>query len=62
MQKSLRACRNCKYLTEESICPNCNSKNLSNSWKGAVIIIDTNSEIARELKIEKAGIYAIYVE
>lgn len=62
MQKRVKACRNCRTLTEEKICPNCRSTNLSTTWKGVIIIINKDSELAKFLKIEKEGTYASYVE
>lgn len=54
-------CRNCRRFTPEKICPVCKSTNLSQSWKGLVIINDVNSEIAKKLNIKMPGRYALYV-
>lgn len=54
-------CRNCLRFTTEKICPVCKSTNLSQSWKGLVIINDPESEIAKALKIKLPGRYALYV-
>ncbi|MEM5772973.1 MAG: transcription elongation factor subunit Spt4 [Candidatus Aenigmatarchaeota archaeon] len=61
MAKRLQVCRNCRRFTTEKACPNCKSTNLSTSWKGMVIILDSNSEIAKALNISEAGKYALYV-
>jgi RNA polymerase subunit RPABC4/transcription elongation factor Spt4 len=61
MVKRLQVCRNCRRFTTEKVCPNCKSTNLSTSWKGMVIIIDVNSEVAKALNINEAGKYALYV-
>jgi DNA-directed RNA polymerase subunit E" len=61
MAKRLQACRNCRRFTLEKVCPVCKSTNLSTSWKGLVIINDTDSEIAKLLKIDEPGKYALYV-
>jgi RNA polymerase subunit RPABC4/transcription elongation factor Spt4 len=61
MAKRLQVCRNCRRFTTEKICPSCKSTNLSTSWKGIVIILDTNSEVAKALNINEAGKYALYV-
>jgi RNA polymerase subunit RPABC4/transcription elongation factor Spt4 len=61
MAKRIQVCRNCKTFTTEKVCPNCKSTNLSTSWKGLVIILNTNSEIAKRLNISKEGKYALYV-
>ncbi|MEM5811581.1 MAG: transcription elongation factor subunit Spt4 [Candidatus Aenigmatarchaeota archaeon] len=62
MLKSLKACRNCKFLTDEKKCPNCGSLSLSSMWKGVAIIINIESELAKKLNIQKPGKYAVYVE
>lgn len=57
----MQVCRNCKRFTNESVCPACKSSNMSSSWKGVVVIIDTNSEVAKALNITEPGKYALYV-
>lgn len=61
MPKKMQVCRNCRRFTRESQCPNCKSTNLSTSWKGLVIILDANSEIAKALNVSEPGKYALYV-
>lgn len=61
MAKKNQVCRNCKSFTNESICPVCKSTNLSASWKGVVVIIDTNGEIAKMINAKEPGKYALYV-
>ncbi len=62
MVKRTKVCRNCKRFTEEKTCPVCKSKDLSPSWKGMVIILNSeNSEMAKTLEINEKGKYAIYV-
>ena len=62
MPKILQACRNCRTLTYEKICPKCKSTNLTTSWKGlAIIIKPETSEIAKALDIYEEGEYAIFV-
>jgi RNA polymerase subunit RPABC4/transcription elongation factor Spt4 len=61
MARKLQACRNCRRFTTEKACPTCKSTNLSTSWKGLVVIIDTEGELAKELSINEAGRYALYV-
>lgn len=57
-----KACKNCQKLTEESVCPVCGSTELSNRWTGLVIIINTESEIAKKLEITVPGEYALKVQ
>lgn len=62
MARKMQVCRNCKRFTNESVCPVCKSTNMSSSWKGVVVIIDTESDVAKALKIVEPGKYALYVE
>jgi DNA-directed RNA polymerase subunit E" len=55
-----KACKNCKRIYEGDVCPNCDRKETSDSFKGKVEIINAEkSELARNLKIHKNGLYAI---
>ncbi|WP_455285251.1 transcription elongation factor subunit Spt4 [[Eubacterium] cellulosolvens] len=57
-----KACKNCRYVTNGSVCPNCKSTNLSDDWTGLAIIIDPErSEIAKKMKIKTPGRYAVRV-
>ncbi len=61
MSRKIQVCRNCRRFTTENVCPYCKSTNLSPSWKGMVLIIDVNSEIAKVMKVAEPGKYALYV-
>lgn len=55
-----KACKTCKLIYGGESCPNCGKKDTSDSFKGKVEIINSEkSEIAKQLKIDKNGIYAI---
>ena len=55
-----KACKNCNRIYEGDSCPNCDKKETSDNFKGKVEIINAErSEIAKHLKINKNGIYAI---
>jgi len=55
-----KACKNCKMIFEGSNCPNCDKKEVSDTFKGKVEIVNPErSEIAGQLKINKKGLYAI---
>ena len=57
-----KACKNCRYVSNGPICPNCKSTNLSDDWTGLVIIIDPGkSEIAKKMGIKSPGRYAVRV-
>lgn len=61
MARKTQVCRNCKRFTTFRECPVCKSTNLSTSWKGLVIIVNPESEIAKILNINEPGKYALYV-
>ncbi|MCC5994344.1 MAG: DNA-directed RNA polymerase, subunit E'' [Candidatus Aenigmarchaeota archaeon] len=59
--KKLQACRKCGRLTTEKMCSYCKSTDLTTSWKGLLIVLDVESEIAKMLGIKEKGKYALYV-
>ena len=57
-----KACKNCKFISNGPVCPNCKSTNLSDDWSGLVVIIDPLvSEVAKTMGIKAAGRYALRV-
>ncbi|MEK6914264.1 MAG: transcription elongation factor subunit Spt4 [Nanoarchaeota archaeon] len=57
-----KACKNCKLIYEGNSCPLCGKKESSDNFKGRVEIINgEKSIIAKELKINKNGVYAIKI-
>ncbi len=57
-----KACKNCRYISNGPVCPNCKSTNLSDDWTGLAIIIDPEgSEIAKKMRIKSPGRYAVRV-
>jgi len=57
-----KACQECHMLSEGSKCPNCKTANLSDDFSGLVIIFDPkDSAVARAMKVEKKGRYALRV-
>ena len=55
-----KVCKNCNLIYEGDRCPGCGSQEYSEEAKGRIIVLDPeNSEIAKKLKIEKKGAYAI---
>jgi len=57
-----RACRNCHYITDESVCPICKSTELSGDYSGLVVILDPDeSLIAEKMEITKPGRYALKI-
>ena len=55
-----KACKTCKLIHYEASCPSCGKKDVSETFKGRVEIINPEKSIlAKELKINKNGFYAI---
>ncbi len=61
-QHKLKACLNCKYLTECEKCPLCGSTDLTPNWQDVVLIVDENSELAIKTGIKKEGIFALFIK
>ena len=60
----LKACRKCGALVDPkvNVCPFCGSTEFTDNWEGMIVITDTStSSLAKELGIDKPGIYAIRV-
>jgi DNA-directed RNA polymerase subunit E" len=59
---SLRACRECNTITDEKICPNCRSSDLSEDFSGILIVLDPGrSRIAEKVGLKREGVYALKV-
>jgi DNA-directed RNA polymerase subunit E" len=57
-----KACRECHLISGGSTCPNCKTASLSDDFSGLVIIFDPeDSAIARAMKVEEKGRYALRV-
>jgi len=57
-----KACKNCRFISNGPVCPNCKSTNLSDDWSGLVIIVEpATSEVAKRMGIKAAGRYALRV-
>ncbi len=57
-----KACRLCKVVTSENVCPVCKGSELSEDFLGFVIILDASkSQLAEKMKIKEAGQYALKI-
>jgi DNA-directed RNA polymerase subunit E" len=57
-----KACKNCRFISNGPVCPNCKSTNLSDDWSGLAVIMDAeSSEVAKRMGIKAPGRYAIRV-
>lgn len=55
-----KACKSCKIFVKGGKCQLCGSADLTTSWKGRIVIEDSEkSEIAKKLGIKVKGEYAI---
>lgn len=62
MVKGKKVCKKCKIFVEGDKCPLCQGTNLTDSWKGRLIILKPEeSEIAKKLNVKAKGAYAIKV-
>jgi len=57
----MKACKKCKYITNEKICPKCGSKEFSTKFKGRILIFDKDSIVSKYLNLEE-GEWAAIVE
>jgi DNA-directed RNA polymerase subunit E" len=57
-----RACRTCKIITEENVCPICKGTDLSDDYSGLLIVVDPEgSQMAQKMEIKKEGRYALKI-
>ncbi len=58
-----KACIKCRILVEKAVCPICGSSQLSETWRGRLVVLDAEkSEIAKNLEIKINGEYALKVK
>ncbi|MDD5178441.1 MAG: DNA-directed RNA polymerase subunit E'' [Candidatus Nanoarchaeia archaeon] len=57
-----KVCRKCKLFVTGDKCPLCQSDEFTDNWQGRLNILDSSkSEIAKKLKINIKGEYAIKI-
>ena len=57
-----RACRNCKIIIEENICPICRGTDLSDDYSGLLVVLEPEgSQMAQQMEIKKEGRYALKI-
>ena len=55
-----KACKICNKIFEGDKCPNCDSKNFTDNFKGRTVILNPEkSEIAQKLNFKGKGNFAI---
>jgi DNA-directed RNA polymerase subunit E" len=61
-QMNEKACSACHLIASGNVCPRCRTSTLSDDFSGLVIIFDPKgSAIAKVMKIQKKGRYALKV-
>lgn len=57
-----RACRSCKSVTEETVCPVCKGNEFSDDFSGILVVLDPkNSLLAEKLEAKEPGTYALKI-
>ncbi len=55
-----KACKICKAIYEGDKCPNCGSKEFTDSYKGKIFVLNhEKSEIAKNINLNSNGEFAI---
>lgn len=54
-----KACKSCRRIVRGNICPVCKSSDITTNWRGLLVVINPESEIAKEAGITSPGRYAI---
>ena len=57
-----KACKLCRRIVKGNICPACKTTELSKTWKGVLVVVDAESEIAKAAGIAAPGKYAVKVK
>lgn len=52
-----KACKSCRRLVKGNICPVCKSTELTTSWRGVIVVLNSESEIAKAAGITSPGKY-----
>jgi DNA-directed RNA polymerase subunit E" len=58
----MRACRTCKNISEDSICPVCRGSEFSDDYSGLLIVLEPdNSLLAEKLETNEPGAFALKI-
>ncbi len=58
----MRACRSCKNISDEPVCPVCKGTEFSDDFSGLLIVLDPeNSLLAEKLDTKESGTYALKI-
>jgi len=58
----MRACRHCKNINDETVCPVCKNTEFSDDYSGLLVVVDPeNSILAEKLDTKEQGNYALKI-
>ena len=57
-----KACKTCRRIVKGNLCPICKTSNITTNWNGLLVVINPDSEIAKEAGITAPGKYAVRVK
>ncbi|MCW4012426.1 MAG: DNA-directed RNA polymerase subunit E'' [Candidatus Bathyarchaeota archaeon] len=58
----MRACRSCKNISDETVCPVCKGTEFSEDYSGLLVVLDPeNSILAEKLDTTEEGQYALKI-
>ena len=58
----MRACRHCKNINDEAVCPVCKNTEFSDDYSGLLVVVDPeNSILAEKLNTKAQGNYALKI-
>jgi DNA-directed RNA polymerase subunit E" len=58
----MRACRHCKNINENTVCPVCKNTEFSDDYSGLLVVVDPeNSILAEKLDTKEQGNYALKI-
>ena len=58
----MRACRTCKNISDDTVCPVCKGTEFSDDYSGLLVVLDPeNSILAEKLDTTEEGNYALKI-
>ncbi len=58
----MRACRHCKNINKDTVCPVCKNTEFSDDYSGLLVVVDPeNSILAEKLDTKEQGNYALKI-
>ena len=57
-----KVCKTCRRFVKGNLCPICKTSEITASWRGVIVVLDPNSEIAKLAGATAPGRYAAKVK